>query len=392
MKGREMQKEMQKKQNSKPNKIKQAIIAAMHLVKNKQKIQVAQLFTAAVLVLAMTMGLVGCAQADAGSGNEDASEATPAANTDPIVIVWYPNESANVYKEARDEIGRLIEQATGRPVEQKLTTDYVITIEAIASGSADIAWAMGAVGYIEAQRKNPEVSVLFVNSGPSGTLDDAIYYSWLAVPAEEAGQYREGSGYSIENIKGQTISFVSNSSTSGFKVPSGDIINHFPQDELEPEDLLEGGSNAFFSEVLFGGSHQGSAFNMLTGNADVAAFCDTEMHPYAELKTGTENEVGAIYTIKPSATAPFDTVIGRDFTIINSTPVLNGPNVFNPANLSEAEIKAIRDLFTSDEVYNNGLVFFDDSIEGAVGLHKKTASGGYVLVNDSWYDPIRKVM
>ena len=45
------------------------------------------------------------------------------------------------------------------------------------------------------------------------------------------------------------MSFVSNSSTSGFKVPTNTIISHFADDNLIVDDLLEGGSDAFFSEV-----------------------------------------------------------------------------------------------------------------------------------------------
>jgi len=381
---------MYRRNNKQKNETAQTLTSVALTVDNRQKYQIAQVILTILLVLVLALGLTGCANATAGTDDEGTDGTTP-TNTSPITVVWYPNESANDYEETRAEIGRLLEQATGRPVEQKLTTDYVIAIEAIASGSADIAMAMGAVGYIEAQSRNPEVGVLFVNSGESGTLEDAIYYSWLAVRAEDADQYKDGSNFSLKNIKGQTVSFVSNSSTSGFKVPTSNIIDYFASDKLTTDDLVEGGSDAFFNEVLFGGSHQGSAFNLLSGNADVAAFCDTEMQPYAELKKGTENAVGAIYAIKTGASAPFDTVIGQEFVVISSTPVLNGPNAYNPQNLSEEEIKAIRDLFTSAEVTNNPLIFFDPDVEGAVGLYKKSASKGYVLVDDSWYDPIRNM-
>jgi len=382
---------MSNRRNRQKGTLASAVTGAVIAMENRQKYQIAQIIISIFLAMVLVLSLAGCAQADADTGDESDDGATPVVNTSPITVVWYPNESANDYEETREEIGRLIEQATGRPVIQKLTTDYVIAIEAIASGSADIAMAMGAVGYIEAQSRNPEVGVLFVNSGASGTLDDAIYYSWLAVRSEDADQFRDGSSFSIESIKGRKMSFVSNSSTSGFKIPTGDIINHFASDNLSTDDLVEGGSDAFFEEVLFGGSHQGSAFNLLSGIADVAAFCDTEMQPYAELKEGTENTVGAVYAIKTVANAPFDTVRGDTFVIINATPVLNGPNAYNPKNLSEEEIQALRVLFTSDEVTNNPLIFFDPDVEGAVGLYKKTASLGYVLVDDSWYDPIRNL-
>jgi phosphonate transport system substrate-binding protein len=266
----------------------------------------------------------------------------------------------------------------------------VIAIEALASGAADIGAVMGAVGYIEARNKNPKVDVLFVNSGVSGTLDDAIYYSWLCVNRNDADKYGDGGAFSIANIQGKRMSFVSNSSTSGFRVPTNGIVSFFKDKSLTEDDLVEGGSKAFFSEVLFGGSHQGSAFNLISGKADVAAFCDTELAPYAALKEGAESRVGAVYAIKPGASAPFDTVVGKEFVIIASTPVLNGPNAYNPQNLSAAEVQKIREVFTSEETANNKNFFYDAN-SGKVGFYKKTNDERYLAADDSWYDPIREM-
>ena len=310
-------------------------------------------------------------------------------NTSPIIVTWYPNESSNTHEDVRAEVGKLIERATGRKVEHRLTTDYTIAIEAIASGSADIAMAMGAVGYIEAKNRNPQVDVLFVNSDANWKLDGAKYFSWLCVTAENADAYKSGNTYSIDNIKGKKMSFVSNSSTSGFRVPTSSIISHFKSDNLNEDKLIEGGANMFFSDVFFGGSHQGSAVNLLGGNVDVAAFCDIELQSYIELKSGEENTVGAAYSVRAGADAPFNQYVGKDFVVIAATPVFNGPNAYNPKNLSETEIKAIKDLFTSEEVASNEILFYDASIEGAVGLYKKSSSYGYVLTSDSWYDPYR---
>jgi len=302
-------------------------------------------------------------------------------------VVWYPNESSNTHADIRAEVGRLIEQATGRKVINVTTTDYTIAIQALASGSADIAMAMGAVGYIEAKNQNPLVDVLFVNSDKDWGLEGAKYFSWLCVARDDADQYASGNSYSIENIKGKTMSFVSNSSTSGFRVPTTSIIAHFASDNLTEDDLLPDGT--FFKEVYFGQSHQGSAINLITGNAEVAAFCDTELQAYVELVSGEDNTVGAVYRIKAGADAPFDAHVGKEFVVIACTPVFNGPNAYNPQNLSADEIKAIQDLFTSEEVASNPLLFYDATVEGAFGLFKKSSSYGYVLTTDSWYDPYR---
>ncbi|MDR1070630.1 MAG: PhnD/SsuA/transferrin family substrate-binding protein [Gracilibacteraceae bacterium] len=342
------------------------------------------------LLKTVTALLFAAVMAAGMAGHGFGAANSPAADAKPVNVVWYPNESSNTHDEVRAEVGRLIERATGRKVEHKLTTEYTIAIESISSGAADIAMAMGAVGYIEAQNRNPRVGVLFVNGDQNGKLDEAKYFSWLCVNTGSANSYRTGGAYSIDNIKGKKMSFVSNSSTSGFRVPTSAIVSHFANDKLNEDDLLPDGK--FFKEVFFGGSHQGSAVNLVSGNVDVAAFCDIELAPYIELKSGQENTVGAVYGVKTGADAPFGQHAGKEFAVISCTPVFNGPNAYNPRNLSDAEIEAVRALFTSDEVANNKILFYDDAgAGGAVGLYKTSSSKGYVRVDDSWYDPYRNM-
>ena len=351
------------------------------------------------MLMAFTMlagAVTGCGTAGETQTNDvQTSEKTETAAeekeySDTITLVWYPNESAENFTTSREEIGKLIEEATGKKVEQKLTTDYAISIESVSNGTAQIGCVFGAEGYIQAKNANDAVEVLFVNSGESGTLDDAMYYSFLAVEEENAADYADGDAYAIDHIAGKKMSFVSNSSTSGFKVPTNSIISHFAEENLTVDDLLEGGNDAFFGEVLFGGSHQGSAFNLISGKADVAAFCNTEIAPYASCVEGEENQVGAVYEVNEDAEAPFDTVAGEKFTLISSTPVMNGPFVYNSETLSPEDAAAIREVFTSDEVANNANIFYPAEGE-ATGLYKKTADERFVLVEDSWYDPIRNM-
>ena len=354
-----------------------------------------KLFAGIMAITMLGAGFTGCGTTEDSSSKsktnaESSADSKQSDNyTNTITLVWYPNESAEDYQEARNEVGKLIEQATGKTVEQKLTTDYAIAIESLSNGTAQIGCCMGAEGYIQAKNSNDAVNPLFVQSGESGTLDDALYYSFFAVKEENADQYLDGDSYSIDNIKGKKMSFVSNSSTSGFKVPTNQIISHFAEDNLIVDDLLEGGSNAFFSEVLFGGSHQGSAFNLLSNKCDIAAFCDIELAPYVTCTEGEAAATGSVYTINDDASAPFDTVTGSKFTVIQSIPVLNGPFAYNGDTLSPKDVQSIQELFTSDEVANNELIFYP---EGGMGLlEKESDKMCFVTVEDSWYDPIRNM-
>lgn len=332
-------------------------------------------------VVGMTM-LAGC-----GSVNTASKD----VKSDKITMVWYPNESGGELESARNAIGDIIKKATGKEVEHKLTTDYAIAIESIANGTGGIAF-MGAQGYVEANKKNKDVQPLVVASGKSGTLTDAVYYSWLAVPKDKAEEYKKDGKYSIDNITGKKMSFVSNSSTSGFKVPTTSIISYFSKQdkwkEISTEGLMQGGSNKFFNEVLYGGSHQGSAVNLITGKADVAAFCDTNLINYVEVASGDMNAVGTTYKVKQGAAEPFNNLAGKEFTAIASTPVLNAPFVMNTKVISKEDQKKLIDAFTSDEVANNPKVFLpkDSKDEGFFSKHGKER---FINVEDSWFNPIR---
>jgi len=141
----------------------------------------------------------------AGQAETTVAPTTVAASTtkgDEIIIAWYPNESGEELSEAREQIGAIIEKATGMKVKHQTTTDYLIAIEALAAGTAHIAFT-GGEGYVQAHDKNPSVLPLVTNSGASGTLDDAKYYSWLNVAKGSETQYMKDGKYSIDNIVGK---------------------------------------------------------------------------------------------------------------------------------------------------------------------------------------------
>lgn len=340
-----------------------------------------------ILMLVIMMLVAGCSSSSTSGG-------TKAEEDDTLTIAWLPNESGEDLGETRDEIGRILEESTGKKVEHKTTTDYIVAIEAIANGNADIAF-LGAQGYIEANNKNDKVQALVVPSGESGTLDDAVYYSWLAVQKENGDTYKNNDEYVIDNIQGKKFSFVSNSSTSGFKVPSTGIVDYFSQQDeykdLTAEDLLEGGKDKFFSEVLYGGSHQGSAVNLLSGKVDIAAFCDTCVNNYVELAEGEENKAGAVYKVKKDAAEPFNTVVDKEFSLISVTPVLNAPFVVNTELVSDETREKILETLTSDEVANNEKVFVPEDSEFSGLFKKKSGDERLVQVEDGWFNPIREL-
>lgn len=346
---------------------------------------------AAVLMTGAFGALSGCATGSSASGADvdqaDESGNSGEGSTDPITMVWLPDNSSSDLTASREAIGAAITAACGRKADLLTTTDYNVAIEAIASGKAQMA-LLGAEGYVQANKKNNKVQAVFTNSDEDGKLDGACYYSRICVLTENVDQYKDGSGYSIENIKGKSFSFVSATSTSGFKVPSAAIVKEFGLDSSD--ELLE--ANSFFSEVLFGNSHQGSAVNLLSGDAEVAAFDDVDVDMYLDLVSGEANTPGAVYKAKDDAEAPFDAVRGKEFTIIAITPVLNAPFCVNEEVLSEDERTKIVEYFCSDKVADDPKIFVDPDDENAKGIYKKESEKTcFIEVTDDWYEPIRKL-
>ena len=343
--------------------------------------------SAAVAMTGAVAALTGCTASGSGAAAGTSSSASSAAEGGTITMVWLPDNSSADLTSSREAIGAAIKEACGRDAELMTTTDYNVAIEAIASGQAQMA-LLGPEGYVQANKQNPAVQAAFTNSDEEGGLDGACYYSRICVKTENADKYKSGDTYTIDNIKGGSFSFVSATSTSGFKVPSSTIVSHFG---LESSDeLLEGGS--FFSEVLFGNSHQGSAVNLLAGDADAAAFDDVDVDMYFDLVEGEANTVGAVYQVKADAEAPFDSVRGEQFTIIGISAVLNSPFCFNEDALDEDARVAITDYFCSDAVANDPAIFIDPEDENAKGIFTKDSDKTcFVEVTDDWYEPIRQL-
>jgi phosphonate transport system substrate-binding protein len=320
-----------------------------------------------------------------------AANAAEVKEPDTLTIAWLPNDSADTQATMRDEIAKVISEATGKKVVNKLTTDYTIAIAALENGDAQIGW-FGANEYLTSHAKHPEVIPLVVNTGPSGTLKDSLYYSRFVVLKGNEGQYKSHGHYSIDNIVGKRMSFVSTSSTSGFNMPAAAILGKFTKEarwkHLAKEDLAQGGPDNFFSQVMFGGSHQLSLVNVLTARSDVSAVCDFLVAPNVTLVSGTDNKEGAVYKVKDGEDAPFSAVGGKEFVIIKSIPVLNPPVEVNSAYLSKKTMAEITRVLTSDEVANDPKIFAPKGVKGS----DFQRPARFAKVTDAWYNPMRKVL
>lgn len=335
------------------------------------------------LLMGMTLLLAGLIT----TGCSAKTSASGKGNTDKITVVFYPNESAKNFTASRQELIKQIHEATGKKVDMQTTTDYNVAIEAISSGKAQLAF-MGADGYIQAHHQNNKVQPFLVQSGDTGTFKGASYRSYLMVPKDQADKYKSGDKYNLDAIKGKKMSFVSTSSTSGFAVPTDEIQKHF---KLKNKDELSE-SGKFFSKVLYGSSHQGSAANLYKGDVDVAAFDDGDLTPFLDVTSGSYDKVGSVFKVKADADAPFTDLHGKEAVNISVLPVQNGPFVVNTKAMSDKDRKAIEKRFTSKAVTENPKLFGKVGSKTPTLWQKKTAKSTLLKVTDEWYKPTHELV
>ena len=330
-----------------------------------------------------SLGLAGCASQSASTSSVQ--------EPSTITIAWLPNNSSDDQRQFRAEFDKIIAQATGKQVQDKLTTDYNIAMAALESGDAQLGY-FGPYEYIEEHAKDPKIVPVVVSSGASGTLTDALYHSRLLVKKGDESQYQSGGTYALDNLAGKKISFVSTSSTSGFNVPAMAIAGYFSKQDkwkgLTKTDLMQGGSGKLFSQVIFAGSHQLSLYTLLTGKADVAAVDDIDVSRYVNLSSGTDEAPGAVYNVIQNAADPFTKLGGAQFVIIDSIPVLNTPIEANSSVLSQATIDKITQALTSDQTTNDQLIFAPKDSKSGIF----TQPDKFLKVDDSWYNPLRQAL
>ncbi|AVK61928.1 phosphonate ABC transporter substrate-binding protein [Lactobacillus sp. CBA3605] len=334
------------------------------------------------MISVLGLGLAGCAS---GTSTKKSSS----ANKGTISVVFYPNESAKSFSGSRAALKKSIEKVTGKTVQLQTTTDYNVAIQAIASGKAQVAY-MGANGYIQANHLSKDVQPFAAQSDAKGTLKDASYNSYLMVQQKDAHKYQVDGKYSIKNVKGKRMSYVSNSSTSGFLVPTAELTREFKIKSKDKDTLTQNGE--FFSKVLYGGSHQGSAVNLIKGDVDVAAFDDTDLMPYLKVTSGSWNKLGSTFTVKDDAAAPFDTLKGQQVVDIAKMPVQQGPWVYNTKTLSKTDQKKIADEFTSKSFAQNKAIFSAPGAKTPKLFPKQSNKSQLVKVNDKWYAPTHKLV
>ena len=220
----------------------------------------------------MTAGLLaGCSAASstAEAGGTASPAGTAAETGNPggedgvFTIAYAPNESNTEAADARNGLAEDLGAVLGCEVEEIQASDYNAIIEALRTGSADMAYTGSQALALGVERTDLEPIVM---KAEDGDPEKAIYHSVFITNAANTDIN------SIEDIKGRTMAFVDPDSTSGNLVPTAEIIQAFPDDGLNSDMLHTNGD--FFEAVSFSGSHQAGLQAVVKGDVDVAPISD----------------------------------------------------------------------------------------------------------------------
>lgn len=220
----------------------------------------------------MTAGLLaGCsaASSSAEAGDTASAAGTAAETGNPggedgvFTIAYAPNESNTEAADARNGLAEDLGAVLGCEVEEIQASDYNAIIEALRTGSADMAYMGSQALALGVERTGLEPIVM---KAEDGDPEKAIYHSVFITNAANTDIN------SIEDIKGRTMAFVDPDSTSGNLVPTAEIIQAFPDDGLNSDMLHTNGD--FFEAVSFSGSHQAGLQAVVKGDVDVVPISD----------------------------------------------------------------------------------------------------------------------
>ena len=248
-------------------------------------------------------------------------------------VALIPSQDSPEQAKQRQKLADYLENALEIPVNFQTTEDYKQTVDLLVSGKVEVAFLSGFT-YVQARQRNPQVEPILA---PIEKGTDQPWYKSVIVVNAESGISK------IEDLKGNSFSFVNPSSTSGYLVPSAYLRTL----DINPKQD--------FTTLQFAGSHNKNINALKTGK--VNAITINQPTYLNALKQGKlpANKYKLIWESDPIPNAP----------IVISSQL---PSQFK-TDLQKALIDAPKDLI---------------AVSGA-------KSDGYTLVQDEDYEPIRKL-
>ncbi len=307
-----------------------------------------------LLLPLVALVLASCGDDDDANATEDAEPAAAVEVSDDrsdwpekIVFAAVPSEQNERLQESYQATIDILEAELGVTIEFFQAADYAGVIEAMIAKKVDVA-QFGPFSYVIAKANGAEIEPIGAMVSEKG--GEPGYQSYGITQSSNA----EIDG--LEDFAGRKVCFVDPGSTSGFLYPSAGLLAA----NIDPESGVKG---------IFAGGHDASAISVAKGDCEAGfafdAMVDTELIEAGDIKAG-------------------DLKVVWKSEIIAGSPAAVRTDL--PASLVEAIKTAFVEKVNIDYAVESGVCAAADDCS-----FSDEGNYGYVAVEDSYFDGVRKV-
>jgi len=241
-----------------------------------------------------------------------------------LTFAIVPAENASGVTERWTPFVTYLSQELGVKVTLRIANDYAAVIEGQRAGNIQIA-SYGSASFARARLTGVKTDAFASDLNADGGTG---YYSVFFVRANSP--YK-----SVDQLKGKNLGLVDPNSTSGNNVP------RFELDKMGISDV-----DAYFSKVVFTGSHENALLALAQGTVDVAA---------NQWTSDDDSTLAQMLTKGMLKNADGSAMKKEDFRIIYKSAPIIGPSMYAysadlPDDLKAAIAKAFFDAPTKDKV------------------------------------------
>jgi len=188
-----------------------------------------------------------------------------------LSVTAIPDESPTELARKFAPLGKYLENRLGMKVEWTPVTDYAAAVETLVNRKVDLAWFGGFTFVQSAVRSNGRTIPLVQRE------EDTVFRS-VFITGKDSGIRK------LEDLKGRTLSFGSQSSTSGHLMPRSYLLAA----RINPDTDLK--------RVSFSGAHDATIAAVASGKVDAGALNISVWNKFVEDRKVDPNEVRVFYT------------------------------------------------------------------------------------------------
>ena len=244
-------------------------------------------------------------------------------------VTAIPDESPTELARKFEPLGKYLESKLGMKVEFTPVTDYAAAVETLVNKKVDLAW-FGGFTFVQSSVRSGGKTIPLVQRE-----EDTAFKS-VFITSKDSGISK------LEDLKGKTLSFGSQSSTSGHLMPRSFLLAA----KVDPDKDLK--------RISFSGAHDATIAAVASGKVDAGALNVSVWNKFVEEKKVDPAEVKVFFTTP--AYFDYNWTVHADMPAALREKIARAFLDLNPSTPQGAEIlklqRAAKFVPTSVENYN----------------------------------------